>query len=715
MEESQKPSAFRDFSDSEKGIIKKFLSSAEAELQRDPSPLDVDDVLERLTNAVSLDMRTVTRFQDHGLTMYEVDPSSTDRCTIDIDLPVKPTASEFMSLALDLDSHAAYGDKSDLFDPLIQSEVVLFLPRLLDMIAKRYDLQNLVVLESLKSFLESLNLKLRVNGKETDFLAVSLSYAADPAFLYQAHCRAMIPLAGYTVAERLEKHVAGKSKVKKSWSLERMLDACMRLFLRSENVRQSLLQLLQNTRLSPQARFAQSIAKQGYRTLCKTNAMSEHHQWVEWQNILRVQGLRNSEIHARSLSIELKTDIMKAIVEGRNPFKCTEIPDARDYFLDPFPIPDPDACLDYLDDDAFKLWHKAKAFLASHEPSPPQKILDTLDPEACRSRLKKLEDMQLWSALAGEECSILSRIYSEVKRLPYGFDAVDREEAERQGTISGTPRFVAEESRVNCLSGPWLMTSLALQCGIPYERIFFCDVNRHDYDLFGSHGKLLIHLRDNSFAFLDSARSTNVQPLPLSLIPDRNERKKLVDLSLRRIHDAHSPQKEKWVGDSVHLHIDTAFAELGNFPRDFRVLAPDQAFSSRSLLNVGIGFERKNRNSEAMHAYEMGLVIEPANADLLCRAGALALRSGESERADRYLNSAIRSNGGHLHAAYYFALLLIDRGQYEMAKRGLVLLSEDKRRVWGDSRFQDRVQQTMTLLGLKMGLHDEMNSSTLNA
>ncbi len=657
MESAPETRPFRALTDAERNIIEEFSVKGLEEFKRETPARIIGTVLQKLMNNMTTDMGLRTGAEDSALVFCD-DGSSPP---IVLEMPRSPTQQDYVKNAQALDQDFRIGgDRTGLVG---HAKHCLFdyLPLVYRMIQERYGLEENLILNRLRSQLRDSGFGSELVENDDGSLVVEGELVAgkDKLSVLTAALGSSVGVAG---VRRISKH--------KFQSFERILDGCMRIFLRSEEARSQLLLLLSNQGRAMQAGLADSIVRQGNRTLLRMEGMTMRDQYAAWLSSFKIIGNR-AEKEAKS---------KKKSVDAQSP-----------------------SFLPYLSESDQQIWHKADVFLKENTSEQRERILAMLKPEETRKYMSELRELCQWDALAAYERSVLGRIYAEVTRFPYGTEDIDKNEAHRHAHLAGTPKYAIEQRRLNCFTTEWLTTALAIECGIPYGQIAYCHANHYGTHQASVHGQLLFCLSDGTFVIIDQALGKCLQSFPLDVVEDPRERK-----HLEQFFNCRSPSEAKGMYEAIPVHIHHEDAERMNLCQDLLVTTPDQAFAAGSLLNVGIVFERQGNRDEALCAYELGLSIEPEHPDLLCRVGMHWSSIGDNDRAERYFRAALKSNSHHPHARYYLALDLWEQGRLGAAAIELMHLWHEERDVWGDPDFQSRVADAQ--VGILRALEDSISS-----
>ena len=420
------------------------------------------------------------------------------------------------------------------------------------------------------------------------------------------------------------------------WNLDRALEVFTRLFLTNEKVRSHLKQLLKRQKLIGHALLSEAIARQGYRTLLQIPAVSEYEQCQMWND---------------QLAIDIQNDN-----------------DIREYAHD---------------------------FVLKNTPPEMEKIVQGLKPKETRIKMEEFKRLHQWYPLAGLQRAVIAQIFSEASRFPFGVLDISPDVCQAKSDTLGSPVIAASKRRLNCLSGQWLIATLAMECGISYANIAYCHVNHFSDERSTPHGFLLFHLSDGTLQVADFGYHQCLRPMPLDMIS--NEKKRMELVSFFETRENLFAANLKSIGDPVRIHLHPKGAERHQLFSDFTVLSLDQAFASRSLMNVGLDFEKNDQISEAIQAYDLGLAIDPTYPDMYVRKGVLAFRAGDMKNAENAITQALNMNERNVHALFYRGLLLAEQELFNEAIDVLRSIDAEKKEVWGDPGFCTRVLSTIEI------------------
>jgi len=86
-------------------------------------------------------------------------------------------------------------------------------------------------------------------------------------------------------------------------------------------------------------------------------------------------------------------------------------------------------------------------------------------------------------------------------------------------------------------------------------------------------------------------------------------------------------------------------------------------------LRLGLAFEQKGRDAEAMAEYRTAIKLEPERAESHKNFARLLVNSGQRDEALAEYQTAVRLNPNYISAHYEFGLLLVKLGRFDEAKR----------------------------------------------
>lgn len=266
-----------------------------------------------------------------------------------------------------------------------------------------------------------------------------------------------------------------------------------------------------------------------------------------------------------------------------------------------------------------------------------------------------------------KERAIISEVFAAV--LKYGY-ASGRHSA-RYFRI-GTPQFLSDEREVSCFTGPWLAASMLLQCGIPYERMFFCNVLGHSRAYMGAHAALMVTTRNRHTMVLDIGHRTIGQPLRPSLLLSKQMRWQFTGL----LEGRH--------GDPTMLEMEPNTAKVLDLPNRMQVMPVFEGFSSSYLLHTGLALAAQKKMEEARRAFELGLTFNPEHPQLHYELGLAHFRYGDPDLAERYLSQALRIDDHVKTPHFTLGELCLSRGDIQGALRHFDAFIEDGRELFGD-------------------------------
>lgn len=725
-----------------------FILAAEDVLARTIPPLATEEVLKKLTSATTRDLRLVTEFKRKPMVAAATNAGE----QTELRLPLHADAKDLLTLSYDLDTHASLRGERTLH---------LEMHRGIDLIAIRF--VNALLHKKSDAWMKPLNLlqgwyeyneseRVGLERLPIDVIR-NLPDAEQEKIRNYLMQHMILPDDEYSPLQTIGLHaLAGGSlylrlirNLKHRKAFPRSVDAAAALVEKSKKARDKLLLSLGGFKYIAHARLAESIVRQGYRTLLSTEEMTEHDIWAAWKKKLwekiedftgkmimtpegaalqTMEPLEDARIEIRKK--ELATDTRATEEDGAVDLEIDKntavaLSEAVTAFDDAFAaaatadadlqspemtktvegmieetmkkfsaklaslmlksIPHPEQ---YLSTDDQKAWKEADAYLASHGPQERKKLTEAIGCAEYRKEMSALRRQYQWNALAAKERELAHRVYGSVIQIPYDSDSDHL--YERKSYLSGTPEYAAEQKRLTCFTGPWLMAALLQEAGIPYHNLYYCNVNESPEERAASHGALLMKCSDGTCIFLDYGFRQCGRPFTLSLLEWKSEQRELGRLFLDG--EKMSELGQKFIGYPAHVRVDGKIAKTLKICSDMHVMPLDQGLTGVSLLHAGIAFEEEGKPDEAEAAYEMGLVSYPNNPDILCRLATIALRNKDLPRAEHLLTLSLNAYGGHIHSWYYAGILALEQGDEAAARTHFERIRDDKRAPWGDDMFK---------------------------
>lgn len=315
---------------------------------------------------------------------------------------------------------------------------------------------------------------------------------------------------------------------------------------------------------------------------------------------------------------------------------------------------------------AEKFVHAAD-YIAHPTPAVPLKVRDIVDAPRCKEELESARRMHNPAALGAKESEIVWRVFSEVMRFEHSHTGTEKTGANPH---CWTPRYVREEGRVNCFTGPWLIAALLLECGIPEDQIFYCDVQGPTNDvLLGTHGSLIVTLASGQQLLIDVGGHT-IQTFPLSLYDEATNRK------LHRLFEYKTYKTQTHGLLPVKAEQPHEQMQVTRIHRDMHVMPMRNGFAWGALMSTGLEALETGKAAVARHAFELAYDLHPQSPDILCHMGRCHAAQGNNEEALFWMDEAIRSCSKNLITRYERAKLHIDMGSYEAALQDLVHITD---------------------------------------
>lgn len=649
------------FPEKHRDVLLQVCEDASAELVREPEVLVIENVLNSLMENVALDIEMVTAFGNPILTVP--DKGATPQSPAMLHYNFHPTYNDSVIATKELTRYPVLTGssvKDNRFFRCIYQDTVGSFTSLLH---RKYGDDVLIAANMFYAWSEY-DAAREVNHN------VTLKGARDIARM-EHNVTAINVIWNHSDDEEQKKRSRVESfaafgeyfnalnKIPRTKEVTKGIEIGVYLIATREQVRREFLLALQSYRLIPHAVLAETIAQQGTRTFRNMEGMTEYDLNSKLKKLIE-EYARNAEKPERNSS--------KPIEEG-----------------------DPENFVN-ISEEKRKLWRKSNKFLETNEFENRRPLKEILDTEGSKREIKMLSDCAEWVALTGKEKEIMQRVFAEVSKFSYASNMSDGEDYTLRSHIIGMPAFAAENRALNCFSGAWMIAALCLECGIPYSRLFYCDVNRAQSSSWaGSHGAILVIHPDGSNSFIDFGYKTSGRQFGVKTIKDHREQKKLEKFFI--ITSGLAAHNQKAFLDPVRVRIPQETADLTKTYSDMHVMSLDQAVGALSLLNTGIMFQEKGQPKEALQAFELGLVLYPNSSDLLCRCGMIAIDNNELERAKRFLDLALHACNHHQLSLYYRGILALKVNDDECANHCFSLLAADQHKPWGDDSFKKRAEE----------------------
>lgn len=461
-----------------------------------------------------------------------------------------------------------------------------------------------------------------------------------------------------------------------------------------ESARRYMRIFFRNFPLIPQSVLAESIVRQGHRTIMgiPENTIRDSYQdriaFLERKHTQKLtlnQG--DPDIAERSLELfrtlgqdepekmrKAKKAMMKIAAMGEGPPLRTAFTDAE--------------LMASMDENEREAWCEAKEYVEKNPPVERRPLIEAVEAAKLQRERAELLQARRWTALASKEQEIAARALSAVRMFSYEHGVSDEERVHSyQGYEIGTPAYLKSHRTYNCFTAPWMTATLLMQCGIPRNQIFFCSVNHQqgNEEIAGSHGTLLVRLQDGTTVFLDPSADTHIVPFALKGIRQAFQLKQLKTMiNMPRVETV-----------PVHVQLKQAISEATKLPLDMIVAPLDQGLTATMLLHVGISFRGEKRMKEARAAFELGLASFPNHPDLLAELCAMEMTEGDLKNAELFSGELLKNAPTHMLGRFQAAKIAAAKGEYDKAEALCVALEADKRKPWGDRSFMQDVPELL--------------------
>ncbi len=638
-------------------VLKEFEKEASQELIIERRVLAYEEVLVRLAEQVSNDVRVVCGFHKAHVVETKVDGHI---CTA-IHLPINPTADHAF-LLIDNLKKIQEASKSSAWQKMESSYIWndLQIRRLSAYLMHQYrddaaTIANAICAWTEIDTAEAQGWRLRLDkipeysDTQRGVAAINILFHCSPEKgpFDKIDTFSLGHFSGFLVRNRLMLH---KTFEKSAAVVERLLAT-------NEDVRKKALLLLQNFRHKPHDQLARIIACKGYETLLQMEAMTTYDIW---EKLAREQ-MRSANIERKKCNGKSEKASTVQLREG-----------------------DPDE-LRYLENDGERdVWRRAYAYISVHPPELRSPLRDVLPIEKYKYEMGNLRATFEWDALGAKEREVMNHIFSEVARISYEYAENEDRPFDEISFKTGTPAYAVNNRRLTCFTGPWLVAALCLECGIPYEKLYYCNVNNnHDNHTAGSHAALLMRYSDGTMGFIDYGYKKSSRSFSTQLIEKPADGKKL--LLLFNTADSWAKENHKISGDPVHVSVDRDTAKKSSLYTDMHVLPLDQGFAATQLLHTGLSLRDLGKIEEALEAFELGLTLFPASPDLLCQCAIIHYENGDIERAEWLLDLALSEYANHLVSMFYKAKICHIQGRINEALALFNTIGLDDREVWGDT------------------------------
>ncbi len=659
-----------------RGQLQSFAEEALNELMIDRRILAYEAVVTRLAEQVSTDVRVVCEFGEPRITKV----MERGKIVTDIHIPINPTIDHAFVLTHELQEEKKnIGKNQQLRDPFTPKWRQMddsylwsdkYLQRLTAFLHYQYGEDAQDIANCICSWTEidaSERMGRRIVLKEIPTykddqkgeIAIDILWNCSPSegTFGEIDIFSLQHFTDFDFRNRL---------TNKNKTFEESVAIIERLLATNAHVRNKALLLLQNFRHKPHDYLAHRIALEGYETLLQMEAMST---WDMWAKLKREQMFAAEDTAKTKAEL---TEEAKAFVLGE------EEPEV----------------LRYLENKgALDIWRRATAYTSIHPEHPRSKMVEKIPCEEYRYQMDILRTTFQYEALAAKERQVINHVFSEVVSMGYAHAEEQDRPYHEISFITGNPSYAVQNLRLNCFTGPWLIAALCLECGIPYERLFFCCVNEDSESrLTGPHSALLMRYSDGSMGYIDYGHKKSNTQLSLSHIErpgDAKHLEQLIDASYQWANqDEHGKTPYKVVGDPVHISIEARLAKMNKLYKDVHVVPLDQGFSAIQLLHTGLSLKDEGNMDAALEAFELGLTFFPSSPDLLCQCAIIHYERGDIRRAEWLVDLALHEYKNHLLSLFYKAKIYHVQGKIEDAAILFSRVEFDPREIWGDKSIK---------------------------
>lgn len=251
-------------------------------------------------------------------------------------------------------------------------------------------------------------------------------------------------------------------------------------------------------------------------------------------------------------------------------------------------------------------------------------------------------------------------------------------------SVMGLPTHVVEKKEANCFSGPWLISALLEECGIPRERIFYVNVQRTYEGIIGNHGSLIVTTeaadsKEYSEALLVDHGYSQASTLHLGF----SENGKMIKAAHKLLSGI--------LLEPVTLRYKDERATALKLHPHMQIMPLEAGLASGHLLHVGINFLREDAVDEAEYCFELGLSYNKQNPDLLYYTGIIKFKREELDEAEEYLQRALRAFPRHVQSHYSLGEIADAKGDTKKAKEYFMKVADcNPKKIYGPKAFHTR-------------------------
>lgn len=651
--------------------------------QPESAPFILENVLAQLMQDTTRDMRISLGFHEPKVIVPDGGPKVENPAIAQLHL--HPLFGDTAVLAQQLDeTKSIAGETSALTDPR-NGWNPLYITRFASFLHQRYGrdirkLANLICFwgeydipspeaRDLNAMFEQTPLQ-----QERAALDIMWYYSADGGVNDTQDLGSISGLFGYKAMIKILKE-------KKPKPFDRAIRGFERLIMKSAKVRNNMPLQIRNFLRRRHLPLAEAIVRQGYRTFANMDRQTEYDLYKKIQDGVIHPNISDDRIADTEFAPEARRSVETATPEFIARVEEFIKNQPKIPLSDVELLPGEPEAVQFLTEEQRDIWRTAQKYLNEHKPEPREKLRDYLKCDQYRAEMKSLREALQWGALGAKEREITSRISSEVMRFPYANAAINGKSYEMMSYRAGTPAFASEHRMLNCFTGPWMMASLCLEAGIPYENMLFCDVHSH----VAPHGALLVQFSDGKMQMFDYASKISGETFKVAMIKDKGDAREF--LRSLAAGETGASLGKKLPREPVKIEIKKEAREFSSYG-EMSLLPLDQGFASSQLLHTGIAFHEEGKLDEALQAYELGLAAHPTSPDLLCRSAMIYLERKDTDRAYHLLETSVRNCFSHLLSHFYLGKLFVEMGNDDFAYPEFKFVRDAQHEPWGDRSFK---------------------------
>lgn len=327
---------------------------------------------------------------------------------------------------------------------------------------------------------------------------------------------------------------------------------------------------------------------------------------------------------------------------------------------------------------------------------PPAKTEDGLralqSVVGCRRHereMKRLRRSKNIEGLDAHEKAAAYEVFAAVMKYPYGSHIRDPDRI--PAYVAGTPKHVMEKRAVNCFTAPWVMASMLLQCGIPYNQLFFARINDPDLNCFDGHCALLMRTHNNSLLLLDGGLRRVNPHLRLSYATSEDDKKRMSALL-----GGHSDEP-------TIFSIPKRTAKTFKLPNRLQVAPLLEGFAAVHMLHTGLSLRHEGKFDEAQQAFHAGLGYNALDPNLHYELGLAAFMEHDIAKAKKLLHQALTLDPDLLFSHFTLGEIALSQGNTTEARKRFKRYADDPRMAHGDSGImKERAKRYLSMTDEKM-------------